>query len=70
MAFLINIEPSGHAFTVEENESLLDAGLRHGIEFAYGCCAGVCGTCRARVLSGELKLDTQAEQTLSLNGTL
>ncbi len=32
----------------EPGESLLQAGLRHGLELPYACGAGVCGTCVAR----------------------
>lgn len=39
--------------------SLLDAGLAAGISLPYACKAGVCCTCRARVLEGEVKMDKQ-----------
>ena len=37
--------------------SLLDTGLAAGISLPYACKAGVCCTCRARVLEGEVKMD-------------
>lgn len=36
--------------------SLLDAGLRHGLEMPYACKAGVCSTCRGRVLEGQVRM--------------
>ncbi len=38
-------------------ETLLDAALRHGIELPHSCKAGVCSTCRARLVEGEVDMD-------------
>jgi toluene monooxygenase electron transfer component len=35
-------------------ETILAAGLRHGIALPYECATGTCGTCRARLLDGEV----------------
>lgn len=40
-----------------EGISLLDIGLRAGMALPYACKGGVCCTCRAKVLEGELKMD-------------
>ncbi len=37
-------------------ETILEAALRHGIELPYSCTAGVCATCRARLLEGEVEM--------------
>ncbi|CAB3760525.1 1,2-phenylacetyl-CoA epoxidase subunit PaaE [Paraburkholderia humisilvae] len=37
--------------------SLLDVGLRAGLALPYACKGGVCCTCRAKVLEGEVKMD-------------
>lgn len=52
MSYTVNIQPSGHSFTVEENERILDAALRAGINFPYGCRSGGCWACRGSVLEG------------------
>lgn len=39
-----------------EGVSILDAGLLKGAALPYACKGGVCCTCRARVLSGEVKM--------------
>jgi ring-1,2-phenylacetyl-CoA epoxidase subunit PaaE len=41
----------------KRSESMLDAGLREGIELPYACKGGVCSTCRAMVLEGEVDMD-------------
>jgi ring-1,2-phenylacetyl-CoA epoxidase subunit PaaE len=38
-------------------ESILRAGLRHGIDLRYGCQGGVCSSCRAHLRTGEVEMD-------------
>ncbi|MEU7043768.1 2Fe-2S iron-sulfur cluster-binding protein [Streptomyces varsoviensis] len=42
---------------VLEGESLLDAVLRNRADAPYACKGGVCGTCRAFLVSGEVRMD-------------
>ncbi|HEY9150549.1 MAG: 2Fe-2S iron-sulfur cluster-binding protein [Gammaproteobacteria bacterium] len=49
----ITVQPSGHRFTVEEGETLLEGALRSGLNMNYHCNSGSCGECQARVLEGE-----------------
>lgn len=37
-------------------ETILQAAHRHDIDAPYSCCAGVCSTCRGRVLDGEVDM--------------
>ena len=39
-----------------EGTSLLDAGIAAGANLPWACKAGVCSTCRARVLEGEVRM--------------
>lgn len=55
MSAHVTIQPSGHEFTVESNDTLLEAALRAGVSLNYGCSNGNCGECRARLISGEVK---------------
>jgi ring-1,2-phenylacetyl-CoA epoxidase subunit PaaE len=40
-----------------EGPSLLDVGLHAGLALPYACKGGVCCTCRAKVLEGDVKMD-------------
>ncbi|WEF31286.1 1,2-phenylacetyl-CoA epoxidase subunit PaaE [Pseudoduganella chitinolytica] len=45
-------------FTMEKDkESILDAGLRAGLEMRYSCKGGVCSTCRCKVVEGKVDMD-------------
>jgi ring-1,2-phenylacetyl-CoA epoxidase subunit PaaE len=46
------------SFTMDKDkESLLEAGLRAGIDMRYSCKGGVCSTCRCKVMDGEVEMD-------------
>lgn len=40
-----------------EGQAILDAGLAAGAGLPYACKGGVCCTCRAKVLEGEVRMD-------------
>jgi len=50
----VTVRPSGHEFTVEGRDTLLQAGLRAGLKLNYGCGNGTCGMCKVRVTAGEV----------------
>jgi CDP-4-dehydro-6-deoxyglucose reductase len=54
IAASVKVIPSGHEYFVEGTESILEAGLRAGLSMNYGCASGNCGSCKARVVSGEV----------------
>ncbi|WHA43329.1 1,2-phenylacetyl-CoA epoxidase subunit PaaE [Agrobacterium larrymoorei] len=41
----------------KQGQSLLDAALENALDVPYACKAGVCSTCRARVLEGEVEME-------------
>jgi ring-1,2-phenylacetyl-CoA epoxidase subunit PaaE len=53
------IMDGNHAsFTMDrDKESLLDAGLRAGLDMRYSCKGGVCSTCRCKVREGQVDMD-------------
>ena len=45
-------------FTMDQDkESLLDAGLKAGIDMRYSCKGGVCSTCRCKLIEGKVDMD-------------
>ena len=65
MSFKISVPASGHEFTAEENETILEAALRQGVGLPYGCRNGACGKCSGEVLSGQTKYDAEALRALA-----
>lgn len=54
MTHRITLKPSGHEYDVADGEILLEAALDAGFVLPYGCRNGACGSCRAKVLEGEV----------------
>jgi ring-1,2-phenylacetyl-CoA epoxidase subunit PaaE len=52
------VDGATRRFTLDRTkDSILEAGLRNGVELPYSCKGGVCATCRCRVLEGEVDMD-------------
>jgi ferredoxin len=51
----INHQGQVHTIQVAPTQSILDAATRAGIDLPYSCSAGVCTTCAAQILSGEVE---------------
>ena len=56
MQIKVETRSGAFEFACAENETLLYAGLRHGLTLPYECATGTCGTCRARVASGAVEV--------------
>ncbi len=65
MSFSIKIEPSGRIFSVLHNENILAAALRQGLNLPYGCRDGHCGSCKSRLLKGEVHYPEHLTEALS-----
>lgn len=56
----VTVIRDGHRREIEftaADPSLLDAAARAGMDVPYSCKSGVCSTCRARLLEGEVRMD-------------
>ena len=51
------LDGARRTFTMPKNKSLVDGGLKAGLDIPYACKGGVCSTCRAQVLAGEVDMD-------------
>ncbi|GAA3812551.1 2Fe-2S iron-sulfur cluster-binding protein [Streptomyces phyllanthi] len=51
------LDGRGGTWPVRDGESLLDTVLRNRPDAPYACKGGVCGTCRAFLVSGEVRMD-------------
>jgi ring-1,2-phenylacetyl-CoA epoxidase subunit PaaE len=52
------LDGATRTFTLEKGkESILEAGLKAGVELPYSCKGGVCSTCRAKLVEGEADMD-------------
>ncbi|MTD33398.1 CDP-6-deoxy-delta-3,4-glucoseen reductase [Paludibacterium denitrificans] len=67
MTSQVKVLPSGHTFSVEAHETILDAALRQNIGLPYGCRDGACGACKGKVLEGDVCRDGYQEKALPEN---
>jgi len=65
MTLQISIRPSGHAFGCEPDETVLQAAMRADLMIPYGCRNGACGTCKGRIVEGEVDFGTHQASTLT-----
>lgn len=51
----ITVSPSQTVFEAQEGETILAAAVRSGVNLPHSCQSGVCGSCKARLLSGSIR---------------
>lgn len=61
----VTLRPSGHQFSVDGHDTLLQAGIRAGLKLNYGCGNGSCGMCKVRVTAGQVARTGPADYPLS-----
>ena len=64
-SFAISVQPSGIQFQAQAGESLLAAGIRQGIGLPYGCKDGACGSCKCKLVSGQVQQSNFQRKALS-----
>ncbi|MCH2163866.1 MAG: 2Fe-2S iron-sulfur cluster-binding protein [Marinovum sp.] len=52
----VTLDGMGHSFTLNAEDTLLDAARAAAIDAPYACKAGVCSTCKCRVLEGSVQM--------------
>ncbi len=57
---IVRITLDGATFEMKlgyNSDNILDAALKHGADLPYACKGGVCSTCRAKVMEGEVEME-------------
>jgi ring-1,2-phenylacetyl-CoA epoxidase subunit PaaE len=55
----VTLDGRQQPFTMrQQDETLLDGAIRAGIDVRYSCKGGVCATCRAKLVSGQVDMDS------------
>ncbi|OYY20649.1 MAG: CDP-6-deoxy-delta-3,4-glucoseen reductase [Polynucleobacter sp. 24-46-87] len=67
MSYQVTLKTSGKQFTVQKDETLLEAALQQGITLPYGCKNGACGSCKGKVLEGQVEHGQHSAAALSLS---
>ncbi|MDG1065686.1 MAG: 2Fe-2S iron-sulfur cluster-binding protein [Luminiphilus sp.] len=56
---LVNDGRASQVRIAADGENLLDAGLNLGLDLPFACKGGVCSTCKALLVEGEVEMDIQ-----------
>ena len=60
----VTLLPGHHVFECSADEPILTAALRAGFLIPYGCKNGACGSCKGRIVEGEVELGNYQATTL------
>ena len=53
----VHVDGKAHELRMDREEKVLDVALSLGLDLPYSCKAGVCCTCRAKVLEGAVSME-------------
>jgi ring-1,2-phenylacetyl-CoA epoxidase subunit PaaE len=56
-ALEVVLDGKGHSFGMQADDNVLDTALNGGLDLPYACKGGVCCTCRAKVLEGQVHME-------------
>jgi CDP-4-dehydro-6-deoxyglucose reductase len=65
VSYQVTLKASGKQFTVQPDETLLEAALQQGITLPYGCKNGACGSCKGKILEGQIAHGQHSASALS-----
>ena len=65
MTFQITVQPSGHQFSCDADDTVLGAAIKAGIGLPYGCKNGACSSCKGKVLSGTVSHKAYQQRALT-----
>jgi len=56
---LVEFGRSGKTCTARSGQTLLEAAEEHGVGIPSSCRQGQCGTCKTKLLTGNVRMDTE-----------
>ena len=56
IALTVQLDGKSYDMGIGSNDLVLDAALNHGLDLPYSCKGGVCCTCRAKVMEGQVEM--------------
>lgn len=65
LLYQVQLKTSGKTFSVEADETVLEAALRQGINLPYGCKNGACGSCKGKCIEGKIRHGDHSQSALS-----
>jgi len=65
LQYQVELKKSGRTFLVDEDETVLEAAIRQGIQLPYGCKNGACGSCKGKLLEGKIEHGDHSQSALS-----
>jgi ring-1,2-phenylacetyl-CoA epoxidase subunit PaaE len=57
VALTVVLDGKKHQMHMSATDKILDVALAAGLDLPYSCKGGVCCTCRAKLLEGEVSMD-------------
>ena len=54
---IVRLDDQDHQIALEEGESILEGAERIGIDPPFSCHSGVCTTCKAKLISGKVRME-------------
>ena len=65
MAHKVAVRNAARVIEVGPGETILEAAILAGIDYPCGCQSGLCGSCKSRLLAGEVEMAPWADSALS-----
>lgn len=57
MSYKITIASSKESFSAGKDKTILEAALKNGHSFPYGCRNGACGSCKGKLIEGKIRYE-------------
>ena len=65
MSYTVTLKASGKTFQAKPSQTILEAAADAGITIPYGCRSGMCGSCKGKLVSGDVMLEDYQESALT-----